>query len=88
MPSLLTPPKWPDRLGQLSIRHAAFVFRLQARPSELLICEAIIAFTVVTAWGLATFPRKVLSIGFRILVSRHPAIQATGLLTLTPAGVW
>src|ERR1039457_3385840 len=34
-----------------------------------------------------TSPRKVLSIGFRVLVSRHPAIQATGLLTLPPAGL-
>ena len=25
--------------------------------------------------------------GFRVLVSRHPAIQATGLLTVTPAGL-
>jgi hypothetical protein len=49
--------------------------------------EAIIAFTVVTAWGLATFPGKALSTGFRILVSRHPAIPATGPLTLTPAGL-
>ena len=32
-------------------------------------------------------PRETLSIGFRILVSPHPAIQATGLLTLTPAGL-
>ena len=28
-----------------------------------------------------------MSIGFRGLVSRHPAIQATGRLTLTPAGL-
>ena len=28
-----------------------------------------------------------LSIGFRVLVSLHPAIQATGLLTFTPAGL-
>ena len=27
-----------------------------------------------------------MSIGFRVLVSRHPAIQTTGLLTLAPAG--
>ena len=34
-----------------------------------------------------SLPRETLSIGFRMLVSRHPAIQATGLLTLTPAGL-
>jgi hypothetical protein len=28
-----------------------------------------------------------LSIGFRILISRHPAIQTTGRLTLAPAGL-
>jgi hypothetical protein len=27
-----------------------------------------------------------LSIGFRVLVARHPAIQTTGLLTITPVG--
>ena len=32
-------------------------------------------------------PREILSIGFRILVSPRPAIQATGLLTLAPAGL-
>jgi hypothetical protein len=28
-----------------------------------------------------------LSIGFKVLVSRHLAIQATGLLTIAPAGL-
>src|SRR6476469_622505 len=32
-------------------------------------------------------PRETLSIGFRVLVARHPAIQATGLLTVAPAGL-
>jgi hypothetical protein len=32
-------------------------------------------------------PKGDLSIGFRILVSRHPAIRTTGLLTLAPAGL-
>src|SRR4029077_2718552 len=32
-------------------------------------------------------PRKTLSIGFRVSVSLHPAIQTTGLLTLAPAGL-
>ena len=34
-----------------------------------------------------SLPRETLSTGFRMLVSRHPAIQATGRLTLTPAGL-
>ena len=32
-------------------------------------------------------PRETLSIGFRILVSHHPAIQTTGRLTFAPAGL-
>src|SRR5262249_26058224 len=32
-------------------------------------------------------PGETLSIGFKVLVSRHPAIQTTGLLTLAPAGL-
>src|SRR4029077_15678056 len=36
---------------------------------------------------LSVSPRETLSIGFRVLVSRHPAIQTTGLLTLAPAGL-
>ena len=32
-------------------------------------------------------PREILSMGFRILVSLHLAIQTTGLLTLAPAGL-
>ena len=31
--------------------------------------------------------RETLSIGFRVLVARHPAIQTTGLLTVTPVGL-
>jgi hypothetical protein len=46
-----------------------------------------IAFTVVTARRLVISPREILSIGFRILVSRDPAIRTTGLLTFTPAGL-
>ena len=45
------------------------------------------AFTFVTAQGLAPSPGEASSIGFRTLVSRHPAIQATGLLTPTLAGL-
>ena len=34
-----------------------------------------------------SLPKETLSPGFRMLVSRYPAIQATRLLTLTPAGL-
>src|SRR5208283_679777 len=36
---------------------------------------------------LVVSPRETLSIGFTVLVSRHPAIQTTGLLTFAPAGL-
>ena len=34
-----------------------------------------------------TIPKMALSIGFRVSVSLNPAIQATGLLASTPAGL-
>ena len=37
--------------------------------------------------GDSSSPAVALSIGFRVLVSRHPAIQATGLLIVAPAGL-
>ena len=46
-----------------------------------------ITFTVVTARQLVVSPGETLSIGFRILISRHPAIQTTGRLTFAPAGL-
>jgi len=49
--------------------------------------EATSAFTFVTARRLVASPRETLSMGFRILVSLHPAIRTTGLLTLAPAGL-
>ena len=82
-----TPPRQRCRIGQISAPHAAFALRLRARPSVSLIFEATFAFTVVTARWLVISPRKTLSIGFRVLVSLHPAIQTTGLLTLAPAGL-
>ena len=39
-----TPPKWVSRVNQGSAAHAAFAFRLQARPSEYTL-EATSAFT-------------------------------------------
>src|SRR4029077_10040807 len=61
--------------------------RLRTRPSGLRTFEATFAFTVVTARCVVAFPKETLSIGFRVLVSRHPAIQTTGLLTLARAGL-
>src|SRR5271165_6411595 len=58
-----------------------------ARPSGLRTFEATFAVTFITARRLVVSPGETLSIGFRVLVSRHPAIQTTGLLTLAPAGL-
>ena len=58
-----------------------------ARPSGLRTFEATFTFTSITARRLVVSPRETLSIGFRVLVSRHPAIQTTGLLTFAPAGL-
>ena len=82
-----TPPRWRCRIGQISAPHAAFALRLRARPSEPLNFEATSTFTVVTARQLVVSPRETLSIGFRILISLHPAIRTTGLLTVAPAGL-
>jgi hypothetical protein len=82
-----TPPRSRCRIGQISAPDAAFALRLRARPSGSLIFEATYAFTFVTARPLAISPRETLSMGFRVLVSRHPAIQATGRLTVAPAGL-
>ena len=82
-----TPPRQRCRIGQISAPHVAFALRLRARPSVSLIFEATFAFTVVTARWLVISPRKTLSIGFKVLVSLHPAIQTTGLLTPAPAGL-
>ena len=46
--------------------------------------EATFTFTVITARQLVVSPRETLSIGFRILISLHPAIQTTGRLTGLP----
>ena len=82
-----TPPRQRCRIGQISAPHAAFALRLRARPSVSLTFEATFTFTVVTARWLVISPRETLSIGFKVLVSLHPAIQTTGLLTLAPAGL-
>jgi transposase InsO family protein len=49
--------------------------------------ETTFTFTVITARQLVVSPRETLSIGFRILISLHPAIRTTGRLTFSPAGL-
>ena len=86
---LSLPPRRSEGAASVRFRlpHAAFALRLRTRPSGLRTFEATFAFTVVTARWLVVFPRETLSIGLRVLVSRHPAIQTPGLLTLAPAGL-
>jgi hypothetical protein len=62
-------------------------FRLQARLPGLPTVGATCAFACAMAWGLASIPRMLLSMGFRASVSFLPAIRATRLLTFTLAGL-
>jgi len=81
------PAKVIDRFSQNAINHTAFTLRMGVQPLELRTFEVTYAFTFVTACSLTPSLTEELSIGFRILVSRHPAIQVTRPLTLTPAGL-
>jgi hypothetical protein len=74
-----TPPEWSAASASRRRPMLPSPFRLQARPLGLLIFGATDAFACATAWKLATIPQMVLSSGFRELVSRPPALRATGL---------
>ena len=72
-----TPPKWATRIGQISGTHAAFALRTRARPSGLGTFGATTC--VHSRYGLMSSPLPfvvTLSMGFRVLVSRHPAIPS------------
>jgi hypothetical protein len=60
--------------------------RLRARPPDLLTFEATYAFARATAWQFAIILPMTLSIGFKVSVSLHFAIQATRLLIIASAG--
>ena len=81
-----TPPEGTRRVSQPATLPAAFAHEASARPPESFV-EAILTFTHVTARSLAPIRPMVLSMGFRALVSRHPAIQATGRLAVAPVGL-
>src|SRR5215475_4408722 len=74
-----TPPEWSAASASVRRPMLPSPFRLQARPLGLLTFGATCAFACATAWKLATLPQMVLSRGFRKLVSRPPALRATGL---------
>jgi hypothetical protein len=74
------------RVSQPTTLHAAFTLRLRARPPGLFIFGATSTFACAAARRLAAILKMALSMGFRSLVSRLPAIQATRLLALALAG--
>jgi hypothetical protein len=74
-----TPPEWSAASASLRRPMLPSPFRLQARPLGLLTFGATDAFACATAWKLAPIPQMRLSSGFRELVSRPPALRATGL---------
>src|SRR5215475_3297600 len=74
-----TPPEWSAASASVRRPMLPSPFRLQARPLGLLTFGATNAFACATAWKLAPIPQMVWSRGFRKLVSRPPALRATGL---------
>ena len=74
-----TPPEWSAASARVRRPMLPSPSRLQARPPGLLTFGATCAFACATAWKLALIPRMRLSRGFRRLVSRPPALRATGL---------
>src|SRR2546425_3622302 len=81
-----TPPERTRRVSQTATIPAAFARKVGARPPEPFL-EATLAFTHVTARPLAPILPMVSSMGSRALVSRRPAIQATGRLAVAPVGL-
>ena len=74
-----TPPEWSAASARLRRPMLPSPFRLQARPLGLLTFGSTDAFACATAWTLAPILKMRLSSGFRELVSRPPALRATGL---------
>ena len=74
-----TPPEWSAASARVRRPMLPSPFRLQARPLGLLTFGATDAFACATAWTLAPILKMRLSNGFRELVSRPPALRATGL---------
>src|SRR5215510_4804324 len=67
------------RVSQSATAHAAFAFPVAGSASGAIPFGATCAFACATAWRLAPIPQMRLSSGFRRLVSRPPALRATGL---------
>src|SRR4029450_980492 len=67
------------RVSQSATAHTAFTFTVAGSASGAITFGATCAFACATAWRLAPIPQMRLSSGFRRLVSRPPALRATGL---------
>ena len=67
------------RVSQSATGHTAFAFTVAGSASGAITFGATCAFAYATAWRLAPIPWMRLSRGFRRLVSRPPALRATGL---------
>jgi hypothetical protein len=67
------------RVSQAATAHAAFTFPVAGSASGAITFGATYAFACATAWRLAPILQMRLSSGFRRLVSRPPALRATGL---------
>src|SRR5207249_1803937 len=75
------------RISQRVARHVAFAKLSIAQPPVLSSFEANSRSLSLRPGNSLAILMMGLSMGFRVLVSRHPAIQATGRLALAPAGL-
>jgi hypothetical protein len=72
------PAEMSGRISQISSIHAAFAIWRMARLSGIQSFEAISRSLLLRPGDSWIFPRKTLSIGFRVSVSITSAIQTTG----------
>jgi hypothetical protein len=75
------------RVSQTAPARAAFAESSTARPPGFGRFGANSRSLALRPGDLLTILPMALSMGFRVLVSLHPAIQATGRLALAPAGL-
>ena len=75
------------RINRVAVSHAAFALAVAGSASGAIPFRSHLTFTFVTARELALIPGMRMSRGFRPLVSLRPALPATGLPILTPAGL-
>ena len=81
------PARVSRRIGQIATLHAAFAPLPRARPLGSIFSGPPVRLLSLRPDDLLPIPRMALSIDFQDSVSFLPTIQATGLLTLAPAGL-